>query len=145
VAELFPDAGLWPADVEARALARAASCEMHAGFSAMRASMSMNIRARYPGFARSPGVDRDVLRVQALWRELRAKFGHLGPFLCGGFGIVDAMFAPVVMRFRSYDVRLQGVCAEYADALAEHPAVLGWLEMAALDDFRIEAFEYAVG
>jgi glutathione S-transferase len=145
LAERFPEAQLWPADAEVRALARAASCEMHSGFGAMRNSLSMNIRARYPGFARSPEVERDVQRVQALWRELRGRFAARGEFLCGGFGIVDAMFAPVVMRFRSYDVGLSGACAEYSEALLQHPAVRGWLEKAAEDDFRVPAYEYSVG
>ena len=145
LAELYPDQQLWPADRETRALARAASCEMHAGFSAMRSSMNMNIRARYPGFARSPDVDRDVKRVQQLWTQLRTRFGSQGDFLCGPFGIVDTMFAPVVTRFRTYDVQLPSICADYADALLQHPAVRGWLDEADKDEFRIPKYEYVVG
>jgi glutathione S-transferase len=145
LAEQFPALSLWPADTRARALARAASCEMHAGFGAMRNSMNMNIRARFVGFGRSPEVERDVQRVQALWRGLRTEFGMAGPYLCGGFGVVDAMFAPVVTRFRTYDVKLDRVCAAYAEAVLTHPAVKGWLDKAAQDDFRIPAYEYTVG
>lgn len=145
LAELFPHKLLWPADREVRALARAASCEMHSGFSALRASMTMNIRARYPGFARPPEVERDVRRVQQLWTDLRGRFGARGDFLCGDFGIVDAMFAPVVTRFRTYDVQLPPVCADYADALLQHTAVRGWLDEASREESRVPKYEYVVG
>src|SRR5262249_48708691 len=71
-------------------------------------------------------VERQVARVKALWSELRARFGRGGEYLCGEFGIVDAMYAPVVARFRSYDVRLDGPCAAYAAAVWRHPAVSDW-------------------
>lgn len=141
LAEELPEISFWPKSREARAVARSASAEMHSGFAAMRNTMNMNIRAKYPGYARTPEVDRNVQRVQDLWRELRAQFGSGGPYLCGEFGVVDAMFAPVVMRFRSYDVKLSGVCAEYAAAIEAHPAVLGWLEKAREDSFRIPEYE----
>jgi glutathione S-transferase len=142
LAEEFPALALWPRDRVARALARSASCEMHSGFTALRQQLPMNIRAHYPGFARSLDADTQVKRVQALWSELRARCGQPGDYLCGDFGIVDAMFAPVVMRFRSYDVRLDGVCAAYADAVVHHPAVLGWLEKVRSDTVSRPAFEY---
>lgn len=145
LAELFPDKQLWPRDREARALARSASCEMHSGFSAMRSAMTMNIRARYPGFARTPEVERDVQRIQQLWADLRARHASQGEFLAGPFGIVDAMFAPVVTRFRTYDVQLSQPCADYADAVLAHPAVRGWLDEADKDDFRLPQYEYVVG
>lgn len=144
LAELCPTLPLWPRDTHARAVARAASCEMHAGFTALRTAMPMNIRARYPSFARTREVERDVARIKALWTELRTRFGASGPFLCGEFGIVDAMFVPVVMRFRTYDVHLTGACAAYTDALLAHPAVASWLEAAAHDTFRNEAYEFRV-
>jgi len=145
VAEQCPDRALWPRDAHARAVARSASAEMHSGFLAMRNSMNMNIRSRFPGFARSPEVDRNVQRVKQLWTDLRTRFGQGGDFLCGEFGIVDAMFAPVVTRFRTYDVALEGACAAYADAVLAHPAVASWLEAALADPFRIERYEYTTG
>lgn len=144
LAEQCPDLPLWPRDVAARAAARSASAEMHSGFSALRALMPMNIRARYPQFARPPELERNVARVKELWSELRAHFGAGGDYLCGAFGIVDAMFAPVVMRFRTYDVRLEGACAAYAQAVLEHPAVRGWLDEAERDTSRVAAYEYVV-
>jgi glutathione S-transferase len=141
MAEQCPDLPLWPREREARALARSASAEMHSGFAALRSAMPMNIRAQFPGFARSADADRNVKRVQALWTELRGRFGASGPYLCGEFGIVDAMFAPVVTRFRTYDVKLSGACADYADAVLTHPAVRGWVEAALRDDARVPNVE----
>lgn len=144
LAEQCPNLPLWPRDAAARASARSASAEMHAGFTALRASMPMNIRARYPEFPRTVEVERNVARVKELWSELRTRFGKGGAYLCGEFGIVDAMFAPVVMRFRSYDVKLEGGCAAYAQAVVEHPAVRGWLDEAERDTCRVAAYDYVV-
>lgn len=145
MAEQCPDRALWPRDAHARAVARAACAEMHSGFTAIRQQMPMNLRARYPGFARNPEVERQVARVKELWRELRARFGRGGEYLCGEFGIVDAIYAPVVARFRSYDVRLEGPLADYAAAVLRHPAVAGWHEAAAREALRIPAYELVVG
>lgn len=142
VAELRPEQALWPRDQKARAIARAASAEMHSGFAAMRASMPMNLRARFQQFPRTPEIERNVARIKSLWTELRTRFGGAGAFLCGDFGIVDAMFAPVVMRFRTYAVKLEGVNAAYATALLAHPAVVSWLEAASVETTRIPNYEY---
>ena len=145
LAEEFPDKPFWPRDRAARALARSACAEMHSSFHAMRNTMNMNIRARYPGFPRSPEVDANVRRVQAIWGDLRSRFAAHGDFLCGEFGIVDAFFAPVVMRFRTYDVRLSGELAAYAERVIAHPAVAGWLEKAAADPLTVPKYDYVVG
>jgi glutathione S-transferase len=145
MAEQCPEAALWPRDAAARAVARAASAEMHAGFGALRQQMPMNIRARYPGFARSAEVERCVARIRALWTELRARFGRAGEFLCGAFGIVDAMYAPVVMRLRSYDVPLSGAAGAYADSVAAHPAVASWVALALREEARVPGYEFVVG
>lgn len=145
MAEQLPDAGLWPDDPKVRAVARSASCEMHSGFSATRALLTMNIRAHYPGFPRSIAVDQEITRIKQLWSALRKEHGHGGDFLCGRFGIVDAMFTPVVMRFRTYDVKLEGACAAYAEAIVAHPAVRGWLHEAEKDTFRVPHYDYVVG
>ncbi|MFT3921308.1 MAG: glutathione S-transferase family protein [Myxococcales bacterium] len=144
LAEQFPELGIWPRDPAARAHARSASAEMHSGFATMRMTMGMNIRAHYPGFPRTPEADRNVRRVQALWQELREHHGQGGPYLCGAFGAVDAMFAPVLMRLRTYDVKLTGICADYAAALEAHPAVQGWLAKAREDTFRIPDYDLIV-
>ena len=141
VAELCPDQALWPRDPHARAVARSASAEMHAGFLPLRTLLTMNIRARHPGTPRPPDVEANISRIKQLWTDLRTRFGTGGAFLCGTFGIVDAMYVPVVMRFRTYGVKLDGVCAAYATALLQHPAVQGWLDKAAQETKRVPAYE----
>lgn len=144
VAELAPDRLLWPRDPKARAVARSASAEMHSGFSALRGLLTMNIRAHYPRFPRPLDVERNVHRVKELWTQLRQQFGGDGDFLCGEFGIVDAMFAPVVTRFRTYDVKLDGVNERYAQAVLSFPAVASWLAAADKDSFHVPAYDYFV-
>ena len=126
LAEAIPEAWLWPEDREARAVARAVSAEMHAGFVALRTSMPMNIRVSKPGRGRTPDVDKDINRVVAIWEDCRARFGEGGPFLFGRFSNADAMYAPVVTRFKTYGVELQGAARAYADAILALPPMVEW-------------------
>lgn len=126
VAELAPAAGLWPADAAARAVARAVSAEMHSGFVALRTSMPMDLRNRFPGQGRTPETLADIARIQEIWRTCRETYGAGGPFLFGAFTIADAMYAPVVTRFETYGVDLDPVCRAYADAVLELPAMRAW-------------------
>ena len=127
-AELFPDAGVWPKDREARSLARSISAEMHAGFRALRGACPMNMR-RTPGKIDLPdGVARDVSRIEAIWRDCLVKSG--GPFLFGAFSAADAMFAPVIWRFHSYNVpehaELSDESRAYLATMLAHPAMQAW-------------------
>jgi glutathione S-transferase len=134
LAEAFPGAGLWPDDVAARAVARAVSAEMHSGFAELRAAMPMDVKARLPGYGRTRGALRDIERVRTMWADCRARFGAGGPYLFGGFSIADAMFAPVVFRFRSYEVALDGAARAYAEAMLANPAMQKWSDAAAVED-----------
>jgi glutathione S-transferase len=145
LAERFPEAQLWPEVPAARALARSVSAEMHAGFAALRAAMPMNVRARLPGRGRAPGVDADVERIGALWRDARVRFGSGGDFLFGRFSIADAMFAPVVTRFRTYDVPQGADGRAYCEAVWELPAMREWEAAARAESERIEAVEIGEG
>jgi glutathione S-transferase len=138
IADLFPDRQLLPQDQQARAIARAVSSEMHAGFSALRTHMSMDCRSRYPGKGREPGVQDDIDRITALWRTTRQQFGAGGDFLFGHFTYADAMFAPVVSRFVTYEVALDAVSQAYADAIWALPAMQEWLTAAAGEPEVIE-------
>ena len=111
VAELAPDARLWPSDRATRAVARSVSCEMHSGFWGLRNDMPMNARARKPGVGHTPEALANAARVMEIWRECRARHGGAGPYLFGAFTIADVMYAPVVTRFRTYGVELDGVPA----------------------------------
>jgi glutathione S-transferase len=126
VAELCPGAGLWPEDAAVRAVARAVSAEMHAGFAELRARMPMNVRARTSMEADGPELAVEIARIREIWRRCREDFGAGGEYLFGGFTIADAMYAPVVSRFRTYGVALDGRARAYADAVWDHPAVAGW-------------------
>jgi glutathione S-transferase len=144
LAELAPDAGLWPADVEARALARSVSAEMHSGFQALRSAMPMNLRKHLPGRGRDrPGVADDIARITALWRDCRQRYGDGGPFLFGAFCNADAMYAPVATRFRTYAVELDPVSRAYADAVLALPAFLEWQEAAKAEPWIIAEDEVA--
>ena len=122
--ELFSDAGLWPEDREARATARAVANEMHAGFTALRNHMPMNLRRLdLKGRGRGPGVDDDIARICEIWRDCRSRYGEDGEFLFGDFCAADAMYAPVVTRFDTYGVDLDETCAAYRPRRAHPPGL----------------------
>lgn len=128
LAERHP--GMWPEDAAARALARSASAEMHSGFAALRTHMSMNIRKDYPGKGMGVGVPGDIERIFQIWNDLRTRFGAGGPFLCGRFSIVDAMFTPVIMRFRTFAVPYPASLESYKQAMLALPALKEWIAAA---------------
>jgi glutathione S-transferase len=127
-AENAPAAGLWPHDPTARAVCRAATCEMHAGFEALRREFPCNIRRRDPPrVPASEDARRDLARVETLWTDLRSRFGSGGPYLFGAHPtIADAFYAPVATRLRSYGVTLAAPAREYAEALLADAAFLRW-------------------
>lgn len=135
---------LWPSDRAARAVARSAAAEMHAGFRALRLALPMNLgrqdRPRASGVAAD--VRADIDRIAALWRELRDAHGSGGPFLFGAtFGAADLMYAPVVTRFLSYGCPIDDHAAAYCEAVRAFPLVDEWYRAASLEDVRIEATE----
>lgn len=130
LAEVAPEAGLWPADRAARAMARSISAEMHSGFPALREHMGMDLLADKPGEGRDPRAMADVSRILTIWREARTRFGADGPFLFGRFSAADCMYAPVATRFKTYAVELDPVCRAYADAVLAWPALREWTSAA---------------
>lgn len=123
-ADVYPDAGIWPKDRAERALARSISMEMLAGFRALRNACPMNIRRKPEAIPLADGVMEDVARIEAIWREMRARSG--GPFLFGAFGGADAMFAPVVNRFEAYKLVSDPETLAYMAAMKAHPAWVKW-------------------
>jgi len=129
LAEQFPDRPLWPQDTAARAVARSICAEMHSGFNGLRSAMAMDIRASYPGKGRTAEAQGDIGRVCEIWEDCLSQFGH-HEFLFGDFSIADAFYAPVVMRFRTYQVSLAPALQAYCDRIARHPAVASWIAAA---------------
>jgi len=142
LAETFPAAKLWPDDKAARAVARAVSAEMHSGFAALRDHLPMNMRSSFPNRGVTPEVQADINRITAIWRDCRKRFGEGGPFLFGGFTNADAMYAPVVSRFRTYRVELEEESQAYADAVWALPALQEWLTAAKNEPMIIESAEF---
>ena len=129
-------AGVWPADPQARAWARCAGAEMHAGFAALRMHCAMNcgLRMRLPDEL-PPALRADIARINELWNEGLARFG--GPFLAGGaFGAVDAFFAPVAFRIQTYHLAMDDTAATYAQRLRELPAMRRWYTDALQETWR---------
>jgi glutathione S-transferase len=131
IAELRPEAGLWPKELLARAEARSVATEMHAGFAALRRDFPMDISRSFPGRPCSEEARADIARVLAVWRQCRKRFGAAGPYLFGAFGIADCMFAPVVTRLRTYAVELDEISAAYVDAIFAYPPMQEWCAAAA--------------
>ncbi len=130
LAELFPDAHLWPKDAEARAVARSIAAEMHSGFLALREHLSMALLERTPKTVTDPAALADIERVQEIWTEARERWGakNGGPFLFGHYTIADAMFAPVATRFRTYGTRLTATAEAYKEAVLSDPDFVAWEE-----------------
>ena len=137
VNDRFLDGRGWPADLRARAHARSAGGEMHAGFGALRKQLPMNLSRQPDDYRWNAAADRDIARVQALWREMRETHGAGGPFLCGEFGIVDAMFAPVTVRFAGYGVETDAAARAYCDAIQGLPAFAQWRDAALAETVRL--------
>ncbi len=124
LAEKFPDKHLWPADVKARAQARAISSEMHAGFGALRSECPVNLRRPIRERALPEAARANVARVDAMWSDCRAKYG--GPFLFGKFCAADAMYAPMVARLNTYGQKVSREALAYMETMMALPAWAEW-------------------
>ena len=137
--EIAPKAGLLPKDKAKRAHCRSVCGEMHSGFVSLRQALPMNIRAEFPRFKIWSKAQADIERILVIWRECLA--AHGGPFLFGEIGMADAMYAPVVSRFRTYGVALDGPAKAYADRIWDLPAMREWREAALAEKEEIEELE----
>jgi len=138
--EVFPNAGLYPSDRMARARCRSISGEMHSGFSALRSSLPMNLRAHRAGFKLWSAARADIDRITEIWRECLATWG--GPWLFGrNPTVADAMYAPVATRFRSYDVALDTVSNRYAAQIFGWPPMQEWTDAAMREPEQIDELE----
>jgi glutathione S-transferase len=141
LAELFPEKKLWPQAKAARAAARAAATEMHSGFAALRNACPMNLRRSAKSIAMDDAVKSDIARIDALWRDCRKTYGRKGKFLFGSFGNADAMFAPVVTRFDTYDIKLSPESRAYLNAVLATEAFKTWKKAAVQEPWTIAGAE----
>ncbi|MFK7942196.1 MAG: glutathione S-transferase [Paracoccaceae bacterium] len=144
LAELFPDAGLWPLDPAKRAAARSVTAEMHSGFTALRGACPMNMRRAYAEFPVTAEIQTDLDRLSLIWGHARA-LSDGGPFLFGDFCAADAFFAPVASRIATYGLPMGSADAEYVAAVLGHPAVRQWRALG-MADAHIQAhyeFDFA--
>ena len=137
VAERAPEAGLWPTDPAARAIARSVTAEMHSGFAALRNACPMDLALRTT-LTLDAEVEADVRRIVSLWRECRRRFAGAGPWLFGHWTIADAFYAPVATRFRSYGIDPaaygdQGPAQAYLETALSDPDFQRW-ELDAIAD-----------
>ena len=138
--EIKPEAKLLPIDIAARAHCRAVCGEMHSGFASMRSALPMNIKAHFPGFKVWSRAQADIVRVLEIWHECLATYG--GPYLFGKKPcIADAMYAPVVTRFLTYDVALDKACSAYCKRIMELPAMKEWVAQARLEQEDIDELD----
>jgi len=141
VAERWPDAQLWPTDSDARAHARSICAEMHSGFAELRHRMPMNCRAMGRKVALPDQLTDEIDRIIAIWSTCHRQFNGDNGWLFGDFGVADAMFAPVVMRFRTYGINLPESAGYYPQRLLESDAMQEWLAAAETETEVIEREE----
>ncbi len=137
LADNHPEKGIWPADKAARAHARSMAAEMHGGFFGIRGACSMNLSKKYAEKDRGEACAKDVARICQLINEARSKFGGQGDFLYGGFGAVDAMYAPIVTRLDTYSIAVDDVTQAYMDKILSLPEFVEWREAAMLEPWVI--------
>src|SRR5271165_2822056 len=137
--EVAPKAGLLPKDQAARAHCRSICGEMHSGFISLRQALPMNIKAEFHRFKVWSKAEADIERIKAIWRECLGAYG--GSYLFGKISMAVAMYAPVVSRFRTYGVELDGELKAYAERIWELPAMKEWREGALAEREEIEELE----
>ena len=146
LAESYPDAGLWPQSPQWRALARSACAEMHTGFVGLRSQFPMNCRRQYDVAANQESL-KDITRLAQLWHKFYQPSPDLmtlkaeGPFLCGTFSILDAMYAPVMWRVRNYGLFVSDEFEAWSNAMLALPAMQEWLTAAKAEEWQIAAYD----
>ena len=138
--ELFPGAGLMPADRIARAHCRSVSGEMNSGFANLRSALPMNLKAHFPKHKIWAGAQPDIDRIAEIWTECLATYG--GPYLFGARRtMADAMYAPVVTRFLTYNVKLNPSCTAYCQTIMALPEMQEWVAAAKLEPEEIDELD----
>jgi glutathione S-transferase len=131
----------WPQAREARAVARSVCAEMHSGFANLRALWPMNARARNRRTAMVPALEADIERIDEIWNDCRRRFGAGGPWLFGDYTVADAMYAPVVLRFKTYGAGISETARWYMASVLEDGALQEWLQAAKQEPWTIAVDE----
>lgn len=139
VADTRPGLAAWPTEKAALGMARAIAAEMHSGFQALRSTCVMNLGKKFPRKDRGPATERDIARIQDIWRTARERFGKAGggPFLFGAYSAADAMYAPVVGRFETYSIEVDPVCRAYMDAVIASTPYQEWRDAALKEEWIV--------
>src|SRR3979490_1243607 len=137
--EMKPKAGLLPKDRAVRARCRSICGEMHSGFSNLRSALPMNLKARRLGFKIWSGAQADIDRITTIWHECFA--AHHGPYLFGKLTMADAMYAPVVTRFLTYDVEVDKRCTAYGALIMKMPEMIEWVAAAKREPEEIDELD----
>ena len=137
VAEQFPQHAIWPRAKEARAMARSIAAEMHSSFQSLRQQCPMVVHRQRAAIDFSAETLADIARIEAIWRDAREKFGQGGPFLFGAFSAADAMYAPIVVRFATFDAPVADASRAYMAAIEGTPGWAKWMKGAAAERWRI--------
>jgi glutathione S-transferase len=141
IADIYPEHQGWPKDNKAKAIARSISAEMHSSFFALRDALPMNCKNHISNYPVSPEVQTDIDRVVALWEHCKQNYGKDGAWLFGEFSGADAMFAPIILRFSGYDVKLSGFAKEYSEMVLENMHIESWIEAGKAETQIIEMNE----
>ncbi|MEM7563573.1 MAG: glutathione S-transferase [Pseudomonadota bacterium] len=143
--EQFPQAGIWPKHILARAAARSLVAEMHSGFTHVRSTMPMNVKARYERFIPDSNTQREIDRITMLWDWARSRWGDEGPYLFGSnMSAADVFYAPVASRFRTYGIDLNSANQQYVDTLLAHPATVDFYQAGLQEEWVIEEYEFDI-
>lgn len=137
-AEMAKGKALWPEDRFARAEARSIAAEMHAGFSALREHIPMNLLRKDPYSKMPNAVEEDIERILAIWKRCRAHYKGDGPYLFGKPSLADVAYAPVVIRFLSRSIPLDVIHKEYCDAVWDLPGFADWRDAADKEEWIID-------
>jgi len=141
IAEVYPETNCWPEGINERSFARSISHEMHSGFFAIRNMLHMNCRLEMIFDDISPQLQSDIDRICEIWRSCRDKYSKSGAYLFGDFTIADAMYAPIVLRFQSYGIKVGGVEREYMDMVLSNSSLKKWVSEGILETEIIEECE----
>ena len=140
LASRHPEAGIWPTDPRARAIARSVAAEMHAGFQSIRSQCPMNLRVSYTKWPVNPGLRADLDRLEVIWAWAREAADGEGPWLLGRYSAADAFFAPVASRIATYDLPVSDRAQAYVAAHLAHPSFRRWRAMSLVDGVDQEIY-----